>query len=388
MNNLTNVCSSASSNSVTVDFWKLKDDSIIQGKVFAVFLLFCELLGLPWNILVVITIIKEKLYHQPTIILLMNLLAADFFILAYPSPILMTTGFAGEFIIGSSDRVRCATCQLGFALLVPFYNSFFTVALMSLDRFLYIYKPLQYERSSTKHIALVAVIVAVLVSISIGLGSHLDPNKIDFNSSLLNCIERISDSIWYPIILVVIGVVVLVVIIISNVWFSYIVLKNIRAVYSCEDTTDEAKGRSKWSSLMMYMKTPRYRKQIHLYRMFFTLLFSSVIVWVPFIYDLGTFIMPQPSPHSLELSTVGQLLLYSQVVLHPILETVLIDDIRMPLKDMVTCGHFKKKRNELSIKENECNCCHPHINKEGRCCSLVTLIEAALLPQNLSTDKR
>ena len=387
MNNLSDICCPASSNSVTVEYWKLKDYDFVRGQVLAVFLLIFELLGLPWNILVVITIFKEKLYHQPTIILLLNLLAADLFVLAYPSPILMTTGFAGEFIIGSFDRVRCVMCHLGFALLIPFYSSFFTVALMSLDRFFYIYKPFQYERSGTKYIALVSVLVAVLVSIALGLCTRFAAGKLYFNPSLFICSVRFSDSsIWFPTILAVIGVLVLSVIIVSNGWFSYIVLKNIKEVYSYKDSTDKSEGQSKWSIFKKRVKTPRYQKQRRLYRMFCTLVFSSIVVWVPFILVLGTVTISPSFSIPSELGTVILILQFGQVVLHPVLETLLIVDIRKPLLDMVTFGLLKGNNNKLVLKEEGCKGCTSYLNKEKGQCFLVTAIEAALLPRYGSTS--
>ena len=389
MNNLSDICCPASYNSVTVEYWRLKDYDFVRGQVLAVFLLIFELLGLPWNILVVITIFKEKLYHQPTIILLLNLLAADLFVLAYPSPILMITGFAGEFIIGSSDRVRCGMCRLGFALLIPFYSSFFTVALMSLDRFFYIYKPFQYERSGTKYIALVSVLVAVLVSIALGLCSRFAAGKPYFNPSLFICSVRLRDSsVWFPTILAVIGVLVLSVIIVSNGWFSYIVLKNIKEVYSYEASTDNSEGQSKWSIFKKRVKTPRYQKQRRLYWMFCTLLLSSIAVWVPFIWVLGTVtISPSYSiSSSSEHGIVILILQYGQVVLHPVLETLFIVDIRKPLLDMVTFGLLKGNNNKLVLKEEGCKGCTSYLNKEKGQCFLVTAIEAALLPRYGSTS--
>ena len=380
MSNLSDFCSSASSNSVTVEYWKLKDDYVIHGKVLGVFFLLYELLGLPGNILVVITIIKEKLYHQPTIILLLNLLVADLFILAYPLPMLMASGFAGEFIIGSSDRIRCETCHLGFAFVTPLYSSFVIIALMSLDRFLYIYKPFQYEHANTKYIAIVAVLVAVLVSIALGLVAQLAPGRPYFNPSLLMCSITVSDSsLWYPILLIAIGIVVFASIIISNGWFSCIVLKNIRAVYPSQN-------KSHWYLLKKRVESPRYQKQNRLYFMFCSLLLSSLMTWIPLmVISVGFLISPSFSL-LLELTTIAQILQHSQLVLHPILETMLLVDIRNPLVNMVTCGLFKRKKNELAVKEDRHFCCTPHTGERGHCCFLVTVIEVACLPQNEVAD--
>ena len=163
-----NFCTSPSSSNVTQEYWSLDGEEITHALVIAVYLVFCELLGLPWNILVLVTVIKEKLWNQPNIILIVNLIVADLFILLFPTPLLITTGFAGEFILGSSDEERCNNCFVNIFLIIPLMNSILTVAMMSLDRFFYIYTPLKYELPSTKYIAGAAVIVSIVVSAAFG----------------------------------------------------------------------------------------------------------------------------------------------------------------------------------------------------------------------------
>ena len=129
--------------------------------------------GLPWNVLVLVTVIKEKLYKQPSILLLINLILTDIAFLVIPLPLLVVTGLAGEYIVGNTDWIRCQTCPIAFETLTLMYNSLFIIAMMSVDRFLYIYKPLQYERLVTKVWILVPMLIAWIVSICIGIASRL-----------------------------------------------------------------------------------------------------------------------------------------------------------------------------------------------------------------------
>ena len=87
------ICTTASSNSVTTSYWRLRDEDATGGIITAAFLLLSILLGLPWNVLVLVTIIKEKLYHQPSIILLINLVLTDIGILVHPLPLLIVTDY-------------------------------------------------------------------------------------------------------------------------------------------------------------------------------------------------------------------------------------------------------------------------------------------------------
>ena len=107
--------------------------------------------GLLCNVLVLVTVIKEKLYKQSFILLLLNLILTDIAFLVIPVPLLVVTGLAGEYILGNTDSwIRCQTCPITFQSLTSMYNLLFIIAMMSVDRFLYIYKPLQYERLVTK----------------------------------------------------------------------------------------------------------------------------------------------------------------------------------------------------------------------------------------------
>ena len=108
-----------------------------SGLVTAVFLLLFLVIGLPWNLLVIVTIVKQKLYTQPTIILLLSLVVTDLFMLVFHLPLVMVTGYSGEYVFGSSDSVRCSVCSnTGFVSVLCSVNSIFTIALMSIDRFM------------------------------------------------------------------------------------------------------------------------------------------------------------------------------------------------------------------------------------------------------------
>ena len=71
-----------------------------------------------------------------------------------------------------------------FFLYVAFMNSIITVAVMSLDRFLYIYTPLKYELPSTKYIAGAAVTISVIVRVANGFVIRFTLGTTQFSKSL------------------------------------------------------------------------------------------------------------------------------------------------------------------------------------------------------------
>jgi len=384
-----NVCVSASSNSVTREYWSLEGERATHAIVLAVYLLllFCELLGLPWNILVIVAIAKEKLYHQPNIILLVNLIVADFFILLVPTPLLMTLGFAGEFIIGHSDEARCQYCSLGFLLVTPITNYIITVAMMSLDRFFYIYSPFKYEMSSTKYVALVGVMASIVLSIALGCVVLFMPGTAQFDQLLFFCVKNYYLSAFVPYLIIVVFVSVLVVIVVSNACFSWIVLKNIRAVYSTEDYSNEGRTENRSCRLRKRVASTRHQKQKRLCCMQFFLLWSSFFTLVPSLILLCS-LQIMPENLTIEVVTVVLILLYSQVYIHPIIETSLIYEIRVPLRDMLTCGYFKKKNKDsfsddqgkLSKGFKRC------LEEGGKFSFFITALEAAIIPRDIPSS--
>ncbi len=372
---MSEVCDYPSSNSITLQYWKLQGDEITLGRIFASFLLLFELIGLPWNVLVVIVIVKEKLYHQPAVILLLNLIITDFFNLLLPTPLLMTTGFAGEQILGSTDRIRCITCRLEILLIFSVYNSIFTVALMSLDRFFYIYKPLQYERVAAKRVSLFAILVAILLSISLCIIIPLAPGTAVFIPYFLVCYPQ--TTFLYPVILITVGAAGLCVIIVSNLWFSVIVLKTIRKVYSKEDICNT----SKLYRFKKSITSARCKKQSRLYRVLCALVITSLITWLPLF-----FLLLVPHIHSvtfpIELITASLILHYSQVILHPVLETMLIVDIRKPMKNLIARILLKKKDHPLEEGYESSKSHHEQDEQSKQCCFFTAILLLLLLPQS------
>ena len=59
-------CQNASASNITRELWLVQDP--VSGYCLPLSLFFVT--GLPWNLLVVWIIVKQKLYRQPTIILL------------------------------------------------------------------------------------------------------------------------------------------------------------------------------------------------------------------------------------------------------------------------------------------------------------------------------
>ena len=357
----------------------LKGEDAIDGYISASFFLLFIVFGLPWNVPVLVTIIKEKLFKQPSILLLLNLILTDIAFLVIPVPLLVVTGLAGEYIVGNTDWIRCQTCPIAFLTLILMYNSLFIIAMMSVDRFLYIYKPLQYERLVTKVWILVPMLIAWIVSICIGIASRLVGfRNINFQPIFLAC--TVGNGITLAIVLILVGFVPLAVTVVCNVLIIRIVLKNIKIIY--------AKRNSKVAQEQLYknIKKIRDKKQLHLFQVFGALLFSNAITWLPYMSVLVALVLVGFNKVSHTAISVAFVLFYSQSVIHTLIQTIFIADVRNRLMKRLTCGSYRN-RYDNSSKENTTQ----SISWKEDCCKscfILTAINGAILHtgSSITTD--
>ena len=383
----TGFCLNLSSNDLTEEYWKLDGSLKIHGQVSAALFLFTMLIGLPWNLLVVITILWKRLYRTPTITLLFNVAMTDILFLVIFMPVLTVTGIAGEYILGRTDMERCQTCIVtGFIPVALMTDSIFATALMSIDRFLFIYKPLRYERIVTTQIILVAITVAALLSIALALSPLASPQKFIFLPDFQGCHFPLRNNWYIVLVIIVISLAPVTIIAFCNIWVVCIVHKNIKQIYSLRKTPCKTDKSKSCHSIRKRMRKERHKKQLHLFYAFGCLLLSNIVTWLPhltFIF-LSVFIDVPVSVLSL-----GKILLLSQVLVHPIIETFLISDVREPLKKMVTCG-LLKKTNSLAMTEEQtysyCICCGCGKECNHSRCSIFRLIHKALLHHNHSSS--
>ena len=63
---------------LTPEAWSLSQEQRINGLVLAVILTVFLVIGVPINLAVILSILRKRLYSQPTFILLLNLSVTDF----------------------------------------------------------------------------------------------------------------------------------------------------------------------------------------------------------------------------------------------------------------------------------------------------------------------
>ena len=199
---LEDFCVNASNKNITEEWWQVehKPGGYITAAIFLLYLV----VGLPWNLMLIVTIFKRKLYHRPTLLLLLNLAIIDTLWLVLLTPLQVLTAIKGEFFLGDSDSVRCSVCSIGVIPVFFAFNSLFTITLMSMDRFLFIYKPFYYERWLSSCRIVFAVIIMWILALLIAILPLMDFGSFRFNSSYLTC-SAVSDGSFYIVLLIIIG---------------------------------------------------------------------------------------------------------------------------------------------------------------------------------------
>ena len=352
-NNSLGVCNDPSVNSTDEVRWKLDEDFRAGGIVLSVFFSILLVVGLPWNIMVVITIIKEKLYVQPTIVLLLSLAIADILeLLMLPFSIII--GGAGEYIFGTNDHTRCQVCKVLLLLTGIFLmETLCTITAMSVDRLIYIRKPLQYERLvNARWMFFIVLIIWILSIIHSSIKFAVFRIPI-FHPLFLLCdwtIIRYSPQFYFNLIYhLLILSVPLTIIIICNMWVVCIVQKNIRKIYKVRKSlTVETDIKTHQEKRRKKMMSKYHQKQLHLVRVFGGLLCSNIVSWLPYIILI--FLSLGRIEDNISISRYTSFcnaILLSQVVIHPILETTMIRDVRLPMLEMIQCRCFKKHMKSL-----------------------------------------
>jgi hypothetical protein len=163
----------SSNSSLTENRWLL--DSRLSGPAISAIVAVEFILSLFANLFILMHTIYnvKKICTKSSTFLLLNLALSDLLVTILYMPFMIVSTAAGEWIIGQTDRVREAFCNLsGFFLLFSLSLSLFILAFISFDRFLYIVKPYHHHRWMTWKTT-VGLVAAGWVSEILGLDINL-----------------------------------------------------------------------------------------------------------------------------------------------------------------------------------------------------------------------
>lgn len=347
MSNFSCYSANLSGDSLTPSAWRpitLGEGHVRNVNIIAAFFLLFFSLGIPWNLLVITSILKKRLYHQPAVVLLLNLVATDLLVCVLVMPISIVSGIAGEFIFGDSDGTRCKACQTGIISTLLSLMSLHTVTLMSVDRFIYLLKPLKYSSIVTPKRTAVVVVATWVLCTGIATMPLFGFGEVDFALTIGTCtvliISERNTTAIYIIFLSCEVILVTLVLVSANAGMLVIVRRHLRSEYKIRQpyfTEDQAAN----------FKADQSKTQIYLMRMFVALLVTNVLTVLPLAALITTALVIPFDEIPLEFVSFSYVTFIFRAVLHPVVESVLVKDIRMAVLQSCRymCAHTMELNN-------------------------------------------
>lgn len=365
-----------SHHQVTPEYWtvspRLQPLGFATGSVMLIFFV----IGLPSNIMIITSILQQKLFKQPTHLLLLSLACTDLLLCLLVMPIIGISGFAGGFVLGGSDHTRCKICQTGVSVVALVLFSLHVLALMSFDRFVFVKYPLHYNKIVTQKAILIAVVMVWALSTFLALLPLFGIGDIYFDHTTFSCSPRfdywtnVTKNIHYMVLLIVEAVLPLTVLLVTNIWVLCIAQKHIKEIYRTKKGIKDATQQKAYhQTLKTKLNQLNFSKQLRLLRMFGVLFISHVIVWIPIIVRTIEAVSSDSDNFSPWSDFIVIISITSHPVLHPLIEACFLPEIRNKL--CKKC-HIRNQPNLPQNSENSsCSCCSN--------CS--DIIGAALLPR-------
>lgn len=345
-----------SQDSLTFEFWRSsgnRDAGIATGSVMLIFFL----IGLPSNVMIIWSILSQKLYKEPTLLLLLNLALADLLACILVMPPIIVTGIAGEYIFGRSDYARCNACQMGVILMALAMVNLHILALLSLDRFVLIKYPLHYGKLVTIKMATLAVLGVWLLSVLISILPLFGFGVIYYDHPTFTCTAQfyghthVTKNIYFLIFVLVEAILPFSVLLITNIWILFIAQKHIRKVYSTKNNIASLDKKLEYSQMINNkLKHAKNRKQLQLLRVFGSIFISNLITWIPLIVRIIEACITGTDNTSFWSNFIVILSINSHSVIHPLIQASLIPKIR----NHVVCNLLKKLRPSFYIPGGKC----------------------------------
>lgn len=348
------VCSNYSDENLTFDLWELSDQfqdiSLTIGAILSIFML----IGIPWNLTVIAIIIKKRLFKQPAVLLLLNLALTDLLLCVLVLPLHAVTAVSGHFVFGSSDRVRCLVCQTGILLTTLLLVSVYNIALLSVDRLLYVKKPMNYENIVTVKRVLAVLICFWVFFVAFSMLPFLGIGEISLGDVISTCTIVFSsigtddeDFVYLWVFIGAICILPVLVLFVANVWMLCIMSRTVSKGFHRQVSTITM-GNSRRQSLYTRLKDRYQNCQLRLLEVFGALFGVNFVTWLPTVLSLSLVTAGVIAPGFIAFA---HLCLLSQVVFHPVLQVALLRDIRDAIANM--CKHCSGCYSSSSCSQND-----------------------------------
>ena len=346
---------SLSHSSITEEAWSLSEQERGSAGLYtiAAFLVLCTVIGILLNGAVLVVLIYSKFWRLPSTFLLFNLVLVDllsciFIMIFLAVPELM----GGVYSFGASDYERCQSCQAGVVIVVwLIFTSMHIIALMSLDRLVYIKKPLQYEKWITVPRLAVALVILWIFCLILSIPPLFGFGIIGFSQNVGTCATlfeartQVGAGYLYIGFLVAEVTIPLGVLVVCNIWLLCFVRKGIKDRFK---NTYEDEGTSTISEVNKKAKKKYIAQQIRMVKVFGSIFVSNFVTWIPVMFVLIAIPLTGVPPAAFSIVFLCFLV---QSVIHPMIESMLSARVRkLAKKYFCSCCSHKKRNTVIGTK--------------------------------------
>ena len=338
MTNETNFSCTASelsySNVTDSIVWTLRAE-IANGNIpIALIQIIFFLIGFSWNLFIVVTyIIKRQILKEPANFFLFNLAIIDLLTCALLLPVNFIAVAANDYVFGSTDSVRCGACFAnGFLVSSLILFSLHALALLSIDRFLLLSFPLWYKKRMSLIKSIVPVLAVTVICIVMSMLPAFGFGEWEFNRNFGTCLPRWTGTrngvknIYYMALVIVEAAIPVIVLAVTNIWTYKVVTRFLKKRHRRRSIFKDKKEENKKLK----------REQLQLVRVFGALFIANLISWTPvFLVFVIVFLLSNFQKQDLVPSyvfTIGWLCFLSSPVIHPIIESFFIKELRYQVR--------------------------------------------------------
>lgn len=359
---------SLSHSNLTAEVWMIKSEgpaherAILAGAVFQILFV---VVGVPWNAVVLATILMNRLYRLPSYVLLLNLVITDLLLCALNMPFNIASAISQKLTIGKSDYDRCQVCHtFGMILTSLLFTSFFIQALMSVDRLIYVKWPLRYSKYVTVRRTLLGLLVVWLLSIFISVPPAFGFGEIKFANVISSCIvftvgrTPLTRNSNYLIALVLVGAFPVLTTLTCNIWVLSLIFRSVRGTFSrtMDNNLSQFDSTLQRNDNEQQIHSNYHKQQIRLAKVFGVIFAFNIVTFLPLI---SIFIVATIGSVPTPVITFVFLIFICQPAIHPILETCLVSKARSVLSKCVCNCSMRRKTDHTTH-------CTP-----GRSCSVL-----------------
>jgi len=341
-----------SRNSVSHDKWMIFESFQDSAPGVAAVTILFFLIAFPWNLFIIVSILWKRLLKQPAHLLILNLAITDLLTTVFIMPINITSEVALEYIFGPSDFVRCQICQTSIIFTTLTLVSLHNIALLSLDRFLFIYIPMRYKKIVTVRYTIAILLAVWVLCIVLSIPPLFGFGELRLSTTIGNCFfsffgeTSVTRNIYYVLLILLEALIPLVILIVTNIWLLGLIHRHAKRIFKMRLNVNvsNSEKQQRRNTLQRKIHKKRNKQQLQLLRVFGAIFIANLVTWLPAI---GLAISATAVDFDLvpaEVIAFAYLTYLSQSVIHPLLEAFFIQELRDIVKRWLYCCTCKWKQ--------------------------------------------